>query len=262
MPLLRPSDVTLLELRDSILCVECELISYNNTSKCLACGSSAVMSLSRVLGGTLRGQQTANLVDDETLTRIVYNTIESVQLPAAKIPAPAAARSRSGEELAPAGFTAMARFNPGAAMRMIVERAFTLTQANGAALATWRANRMICQANAGTAVPPIGSEITPENGIAGLCLRTGHAWRCDVAMTDRNVNLDACRELGIRSVIAAPLNHLNRVMGVLQVLSSQACAFDDRDVAAVQLLSQMLVMAFARREEHPAFSSLEAGAHA
>jgi hypothetical protein len=68
---------------------------------------------------------------------------------------------------------------------------------------------------------------------------------------DHRVNVEACRELGIRSVIAAPLNHLNRVLGILQVLSSEAYAFDDRDVATVQLLSNLMVMAFARRSDGP-----------
>jgi hypothetical protein len=45
------------------------------------------------------------------------------------------------------------------------------------------------------------------------------------------------------------LNHLHKVLGVLQVLSSEAFAFDDRDVATVQLLSNLLVMAFARRSD-------------
>jgi GAF domain-containing protein len=90
--------------------------------------------------------------------------------------------------------------------------------------------------------------------LAGLCVRTGQVWRCDDATSDRNVNVEACRELGIRSVIAAPLNHLNKVLGILQVLSSETFAFDDRDVATVQLLSQVMVMAFARKAERRAMA--------
>ncbi len=255
MPLLKPRDITLLELRDSVLCVECELISYNNTSNCLACGSSAVMSLSRVLGGTLRGQQTASVIDDATMNKVVHDTLDWIPMVEPQVVAAAAARNRHEEELAPVGRSAaLARLNPVSAMQFVVERASTLTQANGAALAMWEGNRMVCQASAGDTVPPIGSDVDARTGLSGLCLRTGQIWRCDDAHSDRNVNEEACRALGIRSVIAAPLNHMNRVLGMLQVLSSDAFAFDDRDVATVQLLSHVMVMAFARKAERRAMA--------
>ena len=250
MPLLKAGDVTLLELRDAVLCVECELISYNNTTNCLACGSSAVLSLSRVLGGSLRSQQTANLVGDDTLGEIVFDNLHSISVSPAMVPELSVACSgESAESPTNGGFLGLQRLNPAAAMQFVVERALTLTHADGAALAMWQENRMLCQAHAGDAVPDIGSEVQTNGGLAGLTVHTGRAWRCNDSETDHRVNVEACRDLGIRSVIAAPLNHLNRVLGILQVLSSQPFAFDDRDVATVQLLSQLMVMAFARRSE-------------
>jgi GAF domain-containing protein len=235
---MKASDVTLLQLRDAMLCIECELISYNNTTTCLACGSSAVLSLSRVLGGSLRGKQTANLVGDDVLGKIVYDNLEPFAYSQEKMPELSVACSDSTE------------LTPASAMQFVVERAFTLTRADGAALAMWQGNRMVCQAHAGGIVPDVGSEVQTSGGLSGLTVRTGRAWRCNDAETDHRVNAEACRDLGIRSVIAAPLNHLNRVLGILQVLSSQPFAFDDRDVASVQILSQLMVMAFARRSEN------------
>jgi anaerobic ribonucleoside-triphosphate reductase len=43
-------DISFLSLQTAVFCVECELISKNNTPYCMACGSRAVLSLSRVLG--------------------------------------------------------------------------------------------------------------------------------------------------------------------------------------------------------------------
>ena len=60
-----------LGLQTAVLCVACELIGENNTPYCLACGSSALIGLSRVLGGSLRGQQTAHLIADVELDRLV-----------------------------------------------------------------------------------------------------------------------------------------------------------------------------------------------
>lgn len=242
MPHLSAAEVTHLELRDAMLCIECELISYNNTTKCLACGSTAVMSLSRVLGGSLRGKETAQMVGDDALGQMVHDTLAPIDISYAKVPELSVACTNTPEVLAP-------RFTPSTAMQFVVDRAFTLTRADGAALALWQGNRMVCRAGAGSAVAEIGSEVSTSGGLSGLTLRTGRAWRCNDARNDHRVNADTCRELGIRSVISTPVNHLNRVLGMLQVLSSQPYAFDDRDVATVQLLSNLMVMAFARRSD-------------
>src|SRR5258708_33179931 len=67
---LTATDVNFLSLQSAIFCVQCELLSENNTPRCLGCGSGAVLSLSRVLGGALRGQQTAHLIADAELDRL------------------------------------------------------------------------------------------------------------------------------------------------------------------------------------------------
>ena len=47
------SDVV--RLKSAILCVNCEVIS-NSNARCEICGSSAVLTLSRVLGGSITEQ--------------------------------------------------------------------------------------------------------------------------------------------------------------------------------------------------------------
>src|ERR1700694_5537886 len=74
-----------LGLQTAVFCVACELISENNTPYCLACGSQAVISLSRVLGGSLRRQQTAHLIADAGLDRLVHELIRTV--PVSSLPA-------------------------------------------------------------------------------------------------------------------------------------------------------------------------------
>src|SRR5580704_8372646 len=71
-------DTHFLGLQTAVFCVACELISENNTPHCLACGSQAMISLSRVLGGSLRGQQTAHLIADAELDRLVHELIRTV----------------------------------------------------------------------------------------------------------------------------------------------------------------------------------------
>ena len=249
MPHLRARDVTFFELKTTVFCVQCELLSYNNSSNCLACGSSAIMSLSHLLGGPIKNQQQIRLIGDEQIDRAVEQILQKSTV---ETDVPVA--SRTGEE-------AMTTLRPGAmmcrtlpnalpqlqpAMRWVVERACTITRADGAALALSRYGKLICHANTGTTAPDLGVELNLSRGVSGLCARTGVSWRCDSPDSDPHVDRMRCRELGTQSVLAAPVTHLNSVLGVLEVFSGKRGAFDDHDVATLQVLSGLLVVAIAR----------------
>lgn len=251
MPNLRAADVTFLELQKSVFCVQCELISYNNTSKCLACSSTSLLSLSRALGGSLRYQEQARLIGDEFIDRVVENILEQNEVRAglsvAGIPSATADHITFPPSTAVSCRTlphALPQLQP--AMSWIVERACTLTRADGAALALSRQGKLVCHAHAGSSAPDLGVELDIQRGISGLCARTGVSWRCDSSDSDPYIDRARCRELGTQSVLASPVSHLNSVLGVLEVFSSHKNAFSDQDVATVQLLSGLLVVAIAR----------------
>src|SRR5271155_3828778 len=70
-------DVHFLPLQSATFCVQCELISTGTTPYCLACGNSSLLSLSRVLGGSLRHQQTAHLITDSELDSLVRDLLRT-----------------------------------------------------------------------------------------------------------------------------------------------------------------------------------------
>src|ERR1700729_3545400 len=74
-------EVNFVPLQSAIFCVQCELISNNNKPYCLACGSHAMLGLSRVLGGSLRSQQTAHLITDSELDSLVRDLLRTVPDP-------------------------------------------------------------------------------------------------------------------------------------------------------------------------------------
>ena len=223
-------DVVFLELRHTVFCTECELISYNNSSRCLSCGSQSVLSLARVLGGSLHGEQRARLVTG------AERTIE-----AAPKPAPAQAWSMHFE---PA--FAMATQPAGSAVSILqfgVDRTCVLTQATGAAVAMKKKDgRMYCRARAGATAPDLGVEV-PEEGLTAMCARTGQLWRCNDTEREPWVNRDSCRRLGIRSVVVAPVLALRKVIGILEVFSPAPGAFGDDQAATVQLMASTIALA-------------------
>jgi GAF domain-containing protein len=231
MPAIKPRDVNFLGLRDSILCSECELISYNNTSKCLACGSTAVLSLSRVLGGSLQGEQRARIVTEATQRNVVEFRGSA---PVLRPPVPITGPWPSADV---AGSTPVH-----SAMKLVVERGYCLSRSGGIAIAAIRRGRMLCEARQGELAPPLGAEI--RAGISALSLRSRRTLRCDVAADDQRVDAASCRAVGINSIVAAPIANLDRVFGLMTVVSPQPYAFNDRDVAIVQWLAGMMAVVF------------------
>ena len=61
------------------------------------------------------------------------------------------------------------------------------------------------RAAAGTIRPDVGARIDRDSAFSGACFRTAQIVNCDDTETDSRVNLQACRKLGARSMVAVPL---------------------------------------------------------
>ena len=137
--------------------------------------------------------------------------------------------------------------NLDAALQLIAERSRIFTNANGAALAIAEKAEMVCRASAGDA-PPVGAMLDVSSGFSGYCARTGFLQRCDDAETDLRVDRESCRLLGIRSIIAVPIRLGETVIGLLEVFSSRAHAFNDRHGTILQRLADTTLAAVNRVE--------------
>ena len=51
------SELNCVSLHNAVLCANCEMISESSTQHCAVCGSCALLSLSRVLGGTVQSAE-------------------------------------------------------------------------------------------------------------------------------------------------------------------------------------------------------------
>jgi GAF domain-containing protein len=125
-----------------------------------------------------------------------------------------------------------------------LKRALFATQATGAAIALSGDEGMVCLAAEGTA-PDLGMRVDLRFGLSGMCVRKGRILCCDDAETDPRVDLAACRRLGVRSMIAVPLLHHGKAIGILEVFSSTSHAFNDNDIRHANMLAKMTVEAVA-----------------
>jgi putative methionine-R-sulfoxide reductase with GAF domain len=258
-------DVNFVPLQSATFCVQCEMICANPRSYCLACGSQALIGLSRVLGGSLRNQQTAHLITDVQLDNLVRDLLRTVPVPDSfasedQFHTPSLAQRnqlRVANAAHPAsGFCAVqvpdeAEIHPAEldlepAISAITERAQHLTGATGAAIALRAGDEIVCRARAGRTAPDLGVRLQTDAGISAEAVRSGEIMLCHDAERNPRVDLASCRRLGVRSILVSPLRHFRRTLGVFEVLSSRPGAFDDRDVATMQLLSSMMVAAISR----------------
>jgi GAF domain len=258
------SDATFVHLQTAVMCVQCELISENNRPYCLACGSKALLSLPRVLGGCLRHQPTARLIEDAELHQLVQDLLRTVP--------PAISQPQSAWAVDSADVLSIStqeeRFTPRMdthpsglpvsipltlrepelepVMNIITEKAQAMTGATGAAIALRRGDEIVCRARAGRTAPDLGVRLHSHSGFSAECIRRGEIMLCEDAEKNARVDLVSCRQLGVRSILVAPLRNFYQSLGIFEVLSSRPYAFDDRDVASLQLLSGMMVAAIAR----------------
>lgn len=127
-------------------------------------------------------------------------------------------------------------------LRLIGERARSLTRGTGAVIALGRNGSYLCRASVGTNVPALGARFDASSGFSGECVRTGKALRCDDTENDLRVDLISCRRLGIRSIVVAPVQYEREIIGILEVLSARPNAFEENDLMIVERLAQTVLL--------------------
>jgi GAF domain-containing protein len=243
------TQVHFLSLPTAIFCVQCELIGANTTPACLACGSKAVLSLSRLFGGSLRSQPLARLIEDDELNRLVRELLSSVPDMEYSVPDASEAsdwHAPSFSSVSNSRGLSLSKIDLEPAIGVITERAQALTGATGAAIALRSGSEVICRARAGRTAPDVGIRLQTDSGISAECLRSGEIVLCNDAEDDPQVDLASCRRLGVRSILAAPLRQFHRTLGIFEVLSASPKAFTQQHATTMQLLASMMVAAISR----------------
>jgi len=128
-----------------------------------------------------------------------------------------------------------------AALRLIGERARTLTRGTSAAIALVHKDAVICRASIGESAPALGTRLDVNSGLSGECFRKGKTLRCDDAEHDPRVDLESCRRLGVRSILAAPVRYERDTVGLLMVFARAPFNFDEGDVAVVESLAHTVI---------------------
>jgi N-acetylmuramoyl-L-alanine amidase/putative methionine-R-sulfoxide reductase with GAF domain len=151
--------------------------------------------------------------------------------------------------VAVAEFEADEQFVLDEVLQLVAERAVAITGADGLAIALAENNEIVLRASAGDIRPDVGARIDRDSAFSGACFREAQIVICDDTETDTRVNLQACRKLGARSMVAVPLCGRRRVIGVLEAFSSWPFAFNESDVRNLSLLAELVLGALKPEDE-------------
>ena len=131
----------------------------------------------------------------------------------------------------------------GGVMALIAERAQAITHASGAVVELAEGDDMVYRAVAGDATGMLGVRLKREASLSGLCVESAQTLRCDDSDVDSRVDRDACRRVGLRSIVVVPLVHEGDAVGVLKVFSPAVAAFGDGDSRVLALMSELIAAA-------------------
>lgn len=131
----------------------------------------------------------------------------------------------------------------GAVMQLVTQQTQAMTKAAGAIVELAEGEEMVYRAVAGIAEPQLGLRLKRSGSLSGQCVAEGQILRCDDSENDPRVDREACRKVGLRSMIVVPLKHNESTVGVLKVASPSINAFSDEDIQLLGLMSELIASA-------------------
>jgi diguanylate cyclase (GGDEF)-like protein len=126
------------------------------------------------------------------------------------------------------------------AMNVITKHSQNVTRADGTVVEMLEGDETVYRAASGNMTTYIGLRIKTKGSMSGLCIESAKTLQCDDSETDDRVDKEACRKVGLRSMIVVPLMRGEQAVGVLKVASARTHAFTAEDFNTLQLLAGVL----------------------
>lgn len=130
-------------------------------------------------------------------------------------------------------------------MQLVTRRTRELTHAMGAVVEMVEGDEMVYRSVSGLAESFLGLRLRAGQSLSGLCVAERRVLVSTETRTDPRVDGEACRRIGVRSMIVVPLLHRDRAVGVLKVMSAEPDGFADEDASTLQLMAGLIAAAIA-----------------
>src|SRR5258708_8050817 len=114
-----------------------------------------------------------------------------------------------------------------------------MTDAAGVSLSLTADGCLECIAESGAAAKVPGSSIASHSLVATERLRNGRLFQSADAQKDIRLDTASCRELGIRALLAVPVQRFGEVAGLVEVRWSKPDAFHESDMRTCDLMAAL-----------------------
>lgn len=137
-----------------------------------------------------------------------------------------------------------------AAVHVIANHARSVANAAGVAIGLIQGHQLVYHAGIGSAAPYAGRHITATLSVSADTKMGREILRVENAQTDARIEAAICRQFGAESLLITPIYQGQTVTGVLEVLFSEAHAFEEREVRAYRLMAGLVGEAMSRAAKH------------
>jgi len=124
-------------------------------------------------------------------------------------------------------------------LSLVVDRTPEVTNGDGAVIEFVEGDELFYRAASGVAKAHVGLHLPFAGSLSGRAVTAKTVLQSDDTEHDSRVDGEACRRIGIRSMIIAPLLEGDVAVGALKTFSARPRAFSDLDAYALQLLAGM-----------------------
>jgi len=132
-------------------------------------------------------------------------------------------------------------------MQAVVDRVMQVSPATGVIIELAEGEAMVYRAVSDGLREHLGLRLARTGSLSGLCVARAETLYCRDAETDSRVDTEACRRIGLRSMVCVPLMRRGEAVGVLKALSPAPDAFSTEDAELLDLLAKALGTALAKQ---------------
>jgi hypothetical protein len=142
------------------------------------------------------------------------------------------------------------------AAKLVADRLRTMTGAAGVSVCLTNNGILKGIAGSGVAAKVPGSSLASHSLVATERLRNGRVFQSADAQRDIRLDIAACRQLGVRALLAVPVQGLGEIAGLIEVRWSKPDSVHESDVRTSQLMAA-LVTEVLEREGGPGAKPVE-----
>lgn len=130
----------------------------------------------------------------------------------------------------------------------IVVKLDLLTGGAGSVVELVDGDDMVYSAASGLAANYVGLRLRRNHSLSGYCVELKRSLLCEDSETDGRVDRDACRQIGVRSMIVAPLWGEGKAVGVLKIMSPEPRHFVQRDIQTLELMAGFIGVGIVQKQ--------------